>query len=465
MITERSSQLEPVQPWREAILALPFACLCALGWTPWLPVWVLLFAALVPFAARRFAGSAQYAPWASVYAAALALFAGGDWLSRLGMFFAALALSYLIGVALDGVRDGTPWAWIAPLIVFAVWPNPWSALGALGLALLGALENRRLRSQSELGHVRLEGIAALGLVAVALAVLGLTLGRPSGFDLDRVSNPPARTQTREEPKAANSGPSGTVFARPDTPPIKIQDPQSMPVNLSLQIALLVLLLVIGLSILRMQLEKRRGAQNGWNDLIPVVGMVVLVLAVLAWSLLARGSGGDAPGSRPGGDVSGGDTVQDARIHKNTVQNTENPPTDPTWPMVVTLVVAIAAGAYFLYLVRRAPEPPQDDLEVKPALAAPPDRVQATNRVREAYRTFLRLCLEAGIPKVDSETPLEFAARVTERHPDALGSSSRLTALYEPVRYGKLADFSGALEAETAVRDLHGILGHEPSGFR
>ena len=454
----RHEPLESVQPWREAILALPFACLCALGWMTWLPVWAALIAAFAPFVARRFVRSVPYAPWFSVYAAIPALLTGGDLLSRLGAFFAALALAYLIGAALDGVRDGTAWAWIAPGMIFALWPGPWSALGGLGLGVLGALENRRWRARGQLGHVRPEGIVALGLVAIAVAVLTLGLGKPSGWNLDQSSSPNPRVRTPEN-TAPKPGVSGRSSRRPALIPPETSG-QSALVNISLQLVLVVMVLVIGLAILRMRLEKPRGARGSWLDLIPIVGMIVLVLAILAWSLLSRKDGSGEPGSVLGGGSVSGNAAQDANTQKNTVQDAKKPSSDPIWPTFVMLAVAVAAGAYFLYLARRAPEMPTEYPDLDSAPDAHPNLVQATNRVREAYRVFLSLGARAGIPKVASETPQEFAARVAERHPSASGPSSRLTGLYEPVRYGQLADASGALEAETALRDLHGILGDD-----
>jgi Domain of unknown function (DUF4129) len=78
-------------------------------------------------------------------------------------------------------------------------------------------------------------------------------------------------------------------------------------------------------------------------------------------------------------------------------------------------------------------------------------------VREAYRAFLNLCARNGLNRLESETPLEFARRLSETHPFAVQPATTLTALYEPVRYGGLSDLTGARAAEQALMALRGLL--------
>ena len=81
------------------------------------------------------------------------------------------------------------------------------------------------------------------------------------------------------------------------------------------------------------------------------------------------------------------------------------------------------------------------------------QIQATNRVREAYRVFLELCHSNGIRRANDQTPLEFAAWVGTLAPDSSLDVQNLTKLYEPVRYGQMSDETGALEAERIVAAL------------
>jgi len=104
-------------------------------------------------------------------------------------------------------------------------------------------------------------------------------------------------------------------------------------------------------------------------------------------------------------------------------------------------------AYLLFQLLRH-EPAVDPEETA---APPPGRrtPEFAGRVRTAYREFLRLML-AHAPVSRSETPREYARRLEKRFPQLAGWVRELTDLYEPVRYGGLADEREAARAEELV---------------
>ena len=461
-------QPEPVQSWREALIALPFAMLCGLGWVTWLPEWLVVLLVLVVFLARRVPSTNRYAPWASVYAALPAVLVGPDWMARLTAFFAGLVLAYLIGTALDGVRLGSRWSWLGPLLIFAVWPSPWGALGGLGLGVLGALENRRIRAQGETGHVRPEALLALGLTGLALtgfvlAVLTLGLGGESELtrlNLGSLNQPPEQTSSQTPQPPETKPAASNARERAGRPPTQLG--ASEAVMLTIQVILVVMVLILGVVLLRMRIEARPGKPSSWSDLMPILAAFILAASLLAWSVIGRsgGSGGATDSS------STGSTVQNGQSNKNSVQNgagqSANRDGGPVWPLVVTVLLVGLAGAYVLWKLRGLRDESSAPLE--PAASEPfRNRIEATNRVRAAYRAFLVLTTQAGLPKSAAETPVEFADRVAAHAPEAHEAARRLTHRYEPVRYGQLSDTDGALEAEAALEELRGILGPVNNG--
>jgi hypothetical protein len=454
-------QSEPVQSWREAVIALPFVVLCGLGWVTWLPEWLVVLLVLVVFLARRVPSTNRYAPWASVYAALPAVLVGPDWTARLTAFFAGLVLAYLIGTALDGVRLGSRWSWLGPLLILAVWPSPWGALGGLGLGVLGALENRRIRAQGEAGHVRPEallalGLTGLGLTGLALALLTLGLGGSTltRLNLGSLNQPPEQISSLTTNPSEIKATSANAREGSSRPPAQLG--ASEAVMLTIQVILVVMLLILGMVLLRVRIGARPGKPSSWSDLIPILAAFILVASLLAWSVIGRSGGlGDASNSS-----SAGSAVQNGQSNRNTLQNgaEQLPSRDagPVWPLLVSVLMVGLAGAYMLWKLRAL----QDESSALPepeATEPSQNRIEATNRVRAAYRAFLVLTTQAGLPKSEAETPLEFADRVVAREPEAHEAARRLTHRYEPVRYGQLSDSVGALEAEAALKELRGIL--------
>ncbi|WP_456446148.1 DUF4129 domain-containing protein, partial [Oceanithermus sp.] len=74
------------------------------------------------------------------------------------------------------------------------------------------------------------------------------------------------------------------------------------------------------------------------------------------------------------------------------------------------------------------------------------------RVRAAYRAFL-LAMRPRLPRATSETPHEYAQRIAVREPALAEAVWGLTRLYEPVRYGGLADEAEAAAAEAWLQRI------------
>lgn len=74
------------------------------------------------------------------------------------------------------------------------------------------------------------------------------------------------------------------------------------------------------------------------------------------------------------------------------------------------------------------------------------------RVRAAYRAFL-LAMRPRLPRPASETPHEYAHRIAAREPALAEAVWGLTRLYEPVRYGGLADEAEAAAAEAWLQRI------------
>jgi hypothetical protein len=226
--------------------------------------------------------------------------------------------------------------------------------------------------------------------------------------------------------------------------------------LTIQVILVVMLLILGMVLLRMRIEARPGKPSSWSDLMPILAAFVLAASLLAWSVIGRSGGlGDASNSS-----SAGSAVQNGQSNWNTLQNgaEQLPSRDagPVWPLLVSVLMVGLTGAYVLWKLRALRD--ESSTLPEPAASEPSrNRIEATNRVRAAYRAFLVLTTQAGLPKSEAETPLEFADRVVARTPEAHEAARRLTHRYEPVRYGQLSDTDGALEAEAALKELRGIL--------
>jgi hypothetical protein len=221
----------------------------------------------------------------------------------------------------------------------------------------------------------------------------------------------------------------------------------------IQVAMLTVLVCVSILVFRSK-SRDRTAKSRWEDLLPLIAAAILGLAVLIYGASAPGGGtavSELVQNESGGSVSR--PVNSSELDKASGEvsavNTDNP-----WPTVILALVTAAAIAWvMLRSSRRFLEPEAVIAPTEASLEA----AAATNRVREAYRQFLSLCAYQGLNRLESETPLEFAQRLSETHPVAVQPASLLTALYEPVRYGGQSDVTGARAAEKALGSLRGLL--------
>jgi Domain of unknown function (DUF4129) len=448
--------LEPLPPLSKALLALPFGLIAAFAWTDW-GFWpAIVLGVMIVFAFRRNARTVRYAAYSSIYAAVL-VFAIPPWqgfwfLERLQMFFVVLALTHLIGLAFDGARDGSFWAWLAPLIVFALQPSALGLTALFGLGLLGALAGRQKRlgqwSQSR------AGLLVLAIFAGLVLVVSLPLPKVSSFPVSSTSATLIKAETIKPESESRASIASTAVKKREpstfTPPeIYAMFNRSFMV---IQVAILTVLVCVIIIVLRFK-SKDRAETSRWEDLLPLFAAAILGLAILIYGASAP-SGGAA--SESGQNQSGNGVSRQVNASDSS-QSSGEPlasGSDNPWPTVIFALVTAGAIAWVMLrnsrlFVEREVLVTASETSLEPEAA--------TNRVREAYRAFLNLCSKIGLNRLESETPLEFAHRLSETHPFAVQPATTLTSLYEPVRYGGLSDMTGARAAEQALVALREML--------
>jgi hypothetical protein len=89
---------------------------------------------------------------------------------------------------------------------------------------------------------------------------------------------------------------------------------------------------------------------------------------------------------------------------------------------------------------------------------------ATAVVRRAYADLLGFAAAAGAPRVESQTPAEFANRLGAAWPEANQEVQRLTAVYNRVRYGTVAPSDADLATVSdALAKIHGTVDTSEGG--
>jgi hypothetical protein len=448
--------LEPLPPLSKALLALPFGLIAAFAWMDWLLWPAIVLGVMIVFAFRRHARTVRYAAYSSIYAAVL-VFAIPPWqgfwfLERLQMFFVLLALTHLIGLAFDGARDGSFWAWLAPLIVFALQPSALGLIAVLGLGLLGALEQRQKRlgqwSQSR------AGLLVLTIFAGLVLVLSLPLPKVGSIPVSTTSGTSIKAETVQSELESRASIASTAIKKPPSSSPMLPDVLAV-FNRSfmvIQVAMLTVLVCVIIIVLRFQ-SRDRAQTSRWEDLLPLFASAILGLAILIYGASAP-SGGAVSESGQNQSGNGLSRQVNASDSSQSSGDASTSGTDNPWPTVIFALVTVAAIAWLMLKNSRL----FVEREVLVAASETPlEPEAATNRVREAYRAFLNLCSKIGLNRLESETPLEFAQRLSETHPVAVQHATDLTALYEPVRYGGLSDLTGARAAEQALMALRGLL--------
>jgi Domain of unknown function (DUF4129) len=433
-------------------LALALLLLAASTWSPWLPWPAWVAAAVIPWLARMLAGARPYAPFASVYAGLAVLVSPRSlvlnsirdpMLALVIAFFATFALGYALGLAFDGVRSGSRWAWLAPLIVLAPNPNALGVLAVLALGALGELERQREYSNDR-ALLEPRALMALSVTAFVIMVFSLFLPKPVAWiSLTET----AVEQTAPKVDQAPSEPAPTPDAVTPRPRRPAQSPiGNIPgLDIVMGFFLMAYLVVLMIIIRQARVQKRQWFRREqlW-DLMPLIASAIFVIALQLLYLQV-----------PPGSVT--QAVRDAR-RGAALEPSQNealvppeaalptaPTRDSTIPLaMLAVLLALSAWAWWRFRSRALPQ--SSPLEPIQEASSEPSAF-AANRIRMAYKRFLEQCERVDSPRVSSETPLEFAARFSNLHVNARANVERLTELYEAVRYGGLALVERAEEAE------------------
>jgi cytochrome bd-type quinol oxidase subunit 2 len=444
-----------LQPRNFYSLGLLF--LVALPWLAIAPAIPVLLAVVLAWGSRQVRGLRQYAMFSSVYAALtvfllppfdlrLALF------SRFEPFFVVLLFGYGLGMALDGVQDGTVWAWLAPLLLFLAVPSAWGAAAVLGLALVSALEKQRSTTGNRDYWLEKKHLVNLGLVVVVAAAVGLLLPRVSNFQdpTNAVVLTPSVVVAEPPKEPENSASPATASLEKRPAPMR----DTGDGLLSNATALLyILVVVLGIFLFRSKLEKRKANPNNslW-DFVPILAALILATVILVFAL-------SAPPNIPDGKA----FSTDSPLTPTTTPKDMVPlaPSEQEMPKDASggasgwfpFVMGGLALLLLYWLLRRtsqqfvlAPDP-------EPDLPNPVPTQAASNRVRQAYLAFLELATRQGLPRMAAETPLEFVERYGQQFVQSRAAAETLTMLYEPVRYGQLAAETHALDAENALATI------------
>ena len=434
---------------------LLFTALIASGWLNWLPLGVMIAAVLLPFLIRRNAKTQLFAPWASVYAGASAFLMLPlnffNLLERLSWMALGILLALLIGLAFDGIRERNHWAWLAGLILLILNPSAAAVIGVLGLCGLGALHARASRIQIGVKFQNRSGMIVLAILSLTIAAFSVLLTRPTGFQLDDATMPVSKPKTATKPKATDTSPETTNSGRSSVQKVQKPDAGLQNALLIMNFALLLVMMALLFALLRNRARPSKGRRKPeLSELIPLFGAFIVLLALFVWA------------STPPPRLEGANKPSEIR---SANQNpTRGKPTDSPEPKLeqagrtnpiftIFMLFIVMAAAYWAYRITREKtgNPIPEELELSNSSFT--SQIQATNRVREAYRVFLELCKAQNIRRSSDQTPLEFAAWVGTLSPNSSLDVSTLTKLYEPVRYGQLSDETGALEAERIVEAL------------
>ena len=452
-----TGQLEPTQPLRDAVLVLVFTAFIASAWLNWLPLGVVVAAVLLPFLIRRNAKTQMFAPWASVYAGASAFLMlplnFSNLLERLSWMALGILLALLIGLAFDGITQRNHFAWLAGFILLILNPGAAAVIGVIGLCALGALNARASRIRVGLQYQNRSGMILLVILGLTVAAFSILLTRPAGFQFNDATMPVSKPKIATKPKNPDSSLETARSGRSSVK--KVQNPDSGLQNVLLlaNFAMLLVMMALLFALLRNREKASRGRRKPeFSELIPLFGAFIVLLALFVWA------------STPPPRLEGLKTppeIQSASQNSSRGKPAIAPQakieqTNRSNPILsVLMLVVVLAAAYWAYRITR-------EKIGNPASRAEPEtnpnssltsQIQATNRVREAYRIFLELCHLNGIRRANDQTPLEFAAWVGTLAPDSSVDIENLTRLYEPVRYGQLSDETGAFEATRIVAAL------------
>jgi hypothetical protein len=451
-----TEHLEPTQPLRGAVLVMFFTALIASGWLNWLPLGVVVAAVLLPFLIRRNAKTQMFAPWASVYAGASAFLLPplnfSNLLERLSWMALGIVLAYLIGLAFDGVCDRNHFAWLAGLILLILNPSAAGVIGVLGLCVIGALHARASRIRVGVQFQNRSGMAVLAFVGLTITAFSILLVRPAGIQLSDATMPVSKPQTVIRPKTTDSSIETIGSSRSSVKKVQSADSGLQNTLVMMNLALFLVMMALLFALLRNRTQTPKGRRKPeLSELIVLFGALIVLLALFVWASTPPPR---LEGAKTPSNIQGASQIP-TQDKQEIPPETKLEQTNRTSPIVtVMMFLIVLAAAYWAYRITReklgSSIPEEPELGTDSSLTS---QIQATNRVREAYRLFLELCKAQGISRLNDQTSLEFAVLVGTLVPNSSTEILALTRLYEPVRYGQLSDETGALEAERIVAAL------------
>lgn len=379
-----------------------------------------------------------------------------------------LVWAYAASLAVRGSR----WA-VAPLFVWAFLLRPGATAAALGLVAwiywTFWLRRARQRERGAPFEVAPRALAAAALGALALAAFlafsGWSPGSPAPSGPGG-GPPPAGLEApvREAPPEVGSGSGAPAAAGPRGRLVfpAWVDALSRYAAVLVGVATFLLLIVLGRIVWILLREPgRRIAVNRRAVLLGVLVLLTLLFWAVWYGLLYGGEGVGAGAFAPEPPPA---RVPGAGLGEPPAEVPAPAPAWPGWALggalglgLLALVVLIAALVALLPRLFRSEEGALENA-VESAVARGRTARQA-GRVRAAYRGFL-LAMRPQLPKRASETPQEYARRVAARRPPLAEAVRELTRLYEPVRYGGLADEAEAAAAEAWLRRIENELAKE-----
>jgi len=417
-----------------------------------------------------------YLAWlAGVFA--LYLFCGSDphdaaEMKRLALLAGRLALGLLAFAWSAALAENDSYLAPVPFLLWALLSRPGGL--TLGLSLLAWVSWQLVRQQRqsrELGReFKTDARAALATGAFLLGSLLLlaSVGGPAPF-AQKPSHPPAvaeRTIAGQKGQPATSAEQPATTSQRAEPATPKETVVTLPgwldfffrsFNRLISAALVLtlgLLLALWWRLLKVP-SSRRHIERG-SVLLVLLAIIGVSVGVLIFAFAFPGEGGfweaAAQQLRAGGT---------APVASGAASQTVSKYGGWLGPLLVvggfSLLALILLLAYTIFrLLRSEPQAAAAAAQTPPAGRRTPE---FAGRVRAAYREFLRLML-GHAPVRRSETPREYASRLEKRFAEIAVWVGELTDLYEPVRYGGLADEEEAERAEKLVRQIAAALERE-----
>jgi len=377
-----------------------------------------------------------------------------DRLNASGTLFAQAAVAGLLSFASSrALEGGQRRGLLLPAAAVLLFPAP-GGLAALllgGLSLRGAETGPPLRFQRTPGQSRRMLQALLGAVVLltgGAALLSTVLPAATrqavpAADLPRAAIRPAATpQETPLPTASPSAPRPVVRTAPT--PLSGED-QGLLLRPLVPFTGLLIVVCLVLLLKRVRMKRATG-RSTWADYAALAAMLgtLFMLGVLG---AGAGPGGPLSGSAAQAAGLGGGEVGTRAASVASRQG-------PDWlaPLLnaglIFSTLFFGVVAVYLYLaLRNGPEKARSGPLASPEAADP--ALPPLHRVRLAWRRLETVLAASGLARLGSETPEEFAERLSLLLPAAAADLHVLTQLYLPVRYGGELSEAQATRAEAA----------------